>query len=300
MLEFRDITLEDKVMFDKWIKTPDQEISELNFTNFYMWRLENGFRYTIHSGFFVIISIPLKGEPYAFCPIGEGSESAFNSILEELKEYFYKNSLKLTFMKCNKEQAERIKAYFKENSVLESDRDNCDYLYLTEDMIHLKGKKFDAKRNHINKFKKNSQFEFLSMKEEHIEECIRINNEWCKTMNCNKVNHLFCENRANLELIKNFRFLGCEGALIKVNDKFEAFTMGEMLNSQTAVIHIEKGNFAIPGIYQFINQQFCENTWKSTQFINREQDLGLEGLRKAKESYHPLRLVEKYKVEVLE
>ena len=101
------------------------------------------------------------------------------------------------------------------------------------------------------------------------------------------------EKKANIELLNNYEALGCHGCLIKVNGSFEAYSIGEMLNKDTAVIHIEKANTKIKGLYQFINQQFCEKQWANALYINREQDMGVEGLRKAKLSYNPVELIEK-------
>jgi len=129
-----------------------------------------------------------------------------------------------------------------------------------------------------------------------IDECSRIMTEWCRAKNCNCQDGDYCERYANMELLRNFRVLGCKGALIKVDGSFKAFTAGEMLNSDTAVIHIEKADTKIEGLYTLINQQFCEKEWKDAVYINREQDLGLEGMRKAKLSYNPVRMVDKYTV----
>jgi hypothetical protein len=163
--------------------------------------------------------------------------------------------------------------------------------------MYLKGKKYDGKRNHINKFKKLYEYEYIPLKEEHLDECCRITEAWCSERSCDEHKGLYCEKLANFELIKNFRALGCKGALIKVNGRFEAFTIGEMLNSDTAVIHIEKANGSINGLYTYINQQFCLNQWHDAKYINREQDLGSEGLRKAKLSYKPVNFIDKYSIQ---
>jgi hypothetical protein len=120
--------------------------------------------------------------------------------------------------------------------------------------------------------------------------------EWCEEKDCDCQEGEYCEREANLELLKNFKTLGCKGALIKVDGAFEAFTVGEMLNKDTAVIHIEKAKDSIDGLYTLINQQFAQREWSQTTYINREQDLGLEGMRRSKLSYHPVRLIEKYTV----
>jgi len=98
--------------------------------------------------------------------------------------------------------------------------------------------------------------------------------------------------------LTHYQALNIKGSAVVIGETVEAFTFGELLNPQTAVVHIEKANPEIPGLYTLINQRFCQECWASVPFINREQDLGEEGLRKAKLSYHPERLVEKYRVEL--
>ena len=96
--------------------------------------------------------------------------------------------------------------------------------------------------------------------------------------------------------LRNFYDLNLQGAVILINGNVEAFTLGELLNEETAVVHIEKANPMIPGLYAVINQEFCRHSWFQVPFINREQDLGVSGLRTAKMSYHPHHLVEKFRI----
>ena len=96
------------------------------------------------------------------------------------------------------------------------------------------------------------------------------------------------------EMLTHFQALGVRGAMIEVNGKVEAVTLGEPLNPETFVIHIEKANGALVGIYQTINQAFCAKEATDFKYVNREQDLGVPGLRKSKESYHPCQMIKKY------
>jgi hypothetical protein len=108
--------------------------------------------------------------------------------------------------------------------------------------------------------------------------------------------NLLSEDYAVRRALTNFNELDYMGGAIMVNGRMEAFSLGELLNPDTAVIHIEKANPDIPGLYTAINQLFAENGWPDTEFINREQDLGIDGLRKAKESYYPHHMVNKYTI----
>ena len=96
--------------------------------------------------------------------------------------------------------------------------------------------------------------------------------------------------------LADFQALELQGGVILINDRVEAFTCGELLNAATAVIHLEKANPEVRGLYAVINQQFCQQAWAGVPFVNREQDLGEPGLRTAKMSYHPHHLVEKFRI----
>lgn len=297
-MDFAQITINDKELFDKYFKDYNPLKSELTFTNLFMWRDFYNFRYTIVSGLLCIISVPRAGSPYAYSPIGLATDESYREAMFFLKDYFLKNNWEFVFKKVSEDELQRLRAFVKSEADIVFDRDNCDYVYLTSDLVELKGKKFDGKRNHINKFNKLYEYEYVNISSELIDECKRIMEQWCEGRNCSCQRGDYCEKYANLEVLDNYDILGCKGALIKVNGKFEAFTIGEMLNSDTAVIHIEKANFSINGLYTMINQQFCKREWFGTKYINREQDLGQEGLRKAKLSYNPVMLVNKYTVMV--
>lgn len=176
------------------------------------------------------------------------------------------------------------------------DRDHCDYVYLTEELIHLEGNKFHGKRNHINKFKKHHTYDYTTLTPDLIDACLSLESEWCNLKHCELFPGLLGEERAIYQALHNMEKLDFKGGVIQIDGAVEAFALGEQLNPHTAVIHIEKANPAFDGLYQLINQEFCAHEWKGMTYINREQDLGDEGLRKAKLSYHPHHLVNKYTV----
>lgn len=295
-MDFSDITLKDKQLFDRYLKLYNPQESEFTFTNIYAWRKYYRFRYTILNDLLCIIATPSGLEPYALSPVGELESQRMDKSIRSLTDYFKENGFRPTFRKVEEGHLDYFKNHVKSSEDIVYDRDNSDYVYSTSDLIYLKGKKFDGKRNHINKFKSKNQFEYTPLDETLIDECNRIMEDWCREKNCSCQEGQYCERQANLELLKSYSYLGCKGALISVNGRYEAFTVGEMLNTDTAVIHIEKANTSIQGLYPFINQQFVEREWSGTLYINREQDLGLEGMRKAKLSYNPVRMIDKYTV----
>lgn len=295
-MEFSEITLNSKAQFDRYISQHHPLISELTFTNFFAWRYFYKFRYAIIGDLLCVVAVPCNSEPFAMMPIGNVREDNFAAAFTELKRYFEEKGWKLRFKKITKDELGFFKGFITSEDSVVYDRDNSDYLYNTADLIGLKGKKYDGKRNHINKFKKQHTYEYIPLECSLLGECSRIMEQWCRDRNCSCQRGDYCERQANLELLSNFKTLGCKGALIRMDGNFEAFTVGEMLNENTAVIHIEKAKNSVDGLYTFINQQFAEKEWSGSTFINREQDLGVEGMRKAKLSYHPVRLIDKYTI----
>jgi hypothetical protein len=295
-MEFSEITLNSKYLFDKYLKKHDPQISELTFTNFFAWRYYYRFRYAVIADLLCVIAVPGKGEPYAMMPLGEVYEKNFEQAYDAIRSYFHERGWKLCFSRITRDELTYFRNRVADDASIVYDRDNSDYLYLTKDLIELRGKKYDGKRNHINRFKREHTFEYVPLECSLLDECTRIMEEWCRDKDCQCQEGDYCERSANLEILRHFRTLGCKGALIRVDGEFAAFTVGEMLNEDTAVIHIEKARGSVNGLYAVINQQFAEHEWGSTTYINREQDLGLEGMRKAKLSYQPLMLVDKFTV----
>ena len=295
-MEFSEITLNSKYLFDHYIKKHDPQISELTFTNFFAWRYFYRFRYAVISDLLCVLAVPRKGEPYAMMPLGEVREDKFDQAYKAIRNYFVESGWKLCFGRIARDELVYFRSRVTDDASIVYDRNNSDYLYYTKDLAELKGKKYDGKRNHINRFMKEHTFEYVPLECGLLDECARIMEEWCRDKDCKCQEGDYCERTANLEILRHFRTLGCRGALIKADGEFASFTVGEMLNRDTAVIHIEKAKNSVNGLYAVTNQQFAQHEWNGTTYINREQDLGLAGLRKAKESYHPLMLIDKFTV----
>lgn len=178
-----------------------------------------------------------------------------------------------------------------------SDRDVADYAYLADDLINLSGRKFHGKKNHVRQFWKDyPTAEYLPITAEIIPQCREFLNQWCEVYrveNPDDINVNY-EQAAIHEIFDDFDAFKLKGGAILLGGKIAAFTFGEQFNSDTAVIHVEKADPEIRGAYTAINQAFVANEWANVTYINREEDLGLEGLRRAKESYHPVKMIEKF------
>jgi hypothetical protein len=175
-------------------------------------------------------------------------------------------------------------------------REHFDYLYRSQDLIQLAGGKYHAKRNHINTLERTYRWRYEPLEDRHLPACRELAAVWCRMKRCEEDLNLMGEWEAVGAALAHLEALQLQGGVILLDGRVEAFSLGELLNRETAVIHVEKANPEIRGLYALINQQFCQNVWAGVSYINREQDLGEPGLRTAKLSYHPHRLVEKFRL----
>ncbi|MBM4278326.1 MAG: DUF2156 domain-containing protein [Deltaproteobacteria bacterium] len=286
---FKNLSLENKPILDLAFQKFPSSISEFTFTNLFIWRHAYQIKISRLKNFLCLFAE--NGEhPFFFPPIGEGDIVEYGRILlRSMKE----KGVSVKIARVPEEVASRFD-WKSEGFVVESDRDQSDYIYLSENLINLQGRKYHRKRNHIKQFKEKYTYQYLPLTTEWIPECLRLGAQWCDLRQCEVIPGLFNESVAIKEALTHFEGLGVKGGIILINGKVEAFTLGEPLNHDTVVIHIEKANPVFEGLYPVINQAFLENHWSAYTYVNREQDLGEEGLRKAKESYFPHRMINKY------
>lgn len=174
------------------------------------------------------------------------------------------------------------------------DRDNSDYLYSLRELVELKGRHFDGKRNQIRKFKSSQKYDYLPLEPELARACLDIEAFWCLEKDCEHVAALDHERLAIRELVEHYGEFRLLGGAIRLQDRLAAFALGEALNPETLVIHFLKALPGVPGLYQIMLNEFLSRAGAGFKFVNLEQDLGVPGLRQSKESYHPLRLVNAY------
>jgi len=173
-------------------------------------------------------------------------------------------------------------------------RDEWDYVFQTTDLIALQGPKYHTQRKEIKKATSQYDLVFEPMSEEHIASSLQLEESWCNLRACSFDKLSTAEDAALKEALANFETLHLLGGVVLIDGKVEALTVGERLNENTAVVHFEKANPNIRGLYPYINQRFTAVVLKDFAFVNREQDLGEPGLRRSKEGYHPHHFVEKH------
>jgi uncharacterized protein len=291
--EFKTVEMSDGDFIREKMRAIGPLTSEMTFTNLFMWLNHYRFEWSFYGDCLLVLSRPLDGDPYFLPPIGPcGRREAATAALEWLRREKGIASPKIE--RADPELAAEFKTL--EHAAVEPQRDHYDYVYNSQDLITLAGRKFHDKKNHINRFARRLKSEYVPFTGAHADECLMVVDKWCDNRECDKHPVLKAETEAVKQALRHFDALQIQGGAILINGRIEAFTFGEMLNRDTAVIHAEKADIGIPELFAVINQQFCEKQWASVPFINREQDLGLAGLRRAKLSYNPVRLIEKFRI----
>lgn len=291
MIAFKDITIQDKDTITAYTMNSCRRNCDLSFSNLCSWRFLYHTKFAIVDNFLVFKF--WAGDELAYMmPVGEGNlEKVLNELVEDARQEGEPFCM-LGVCSCMREDLEAIMPGQFGFTV---DRDYADYIYLRSDLATLKGKKFQSKRNHINKFRNTyPDYEYTPITKDRIQECLELEAKWCKANDCDQQEGTGNERRALLYALNHFEELGLTGGILHVNGQIVAFTFGMPINKETFGVHVEKADTNIDGAYAMINYEFANHIPEQYIYINREEDLGIEGLRKAKLSYHPEMILEKY------
>ncbi len=292
MLEFRSIEISDKDWINRLLQKSDFRGCEYSFSNNMAWKRLSNSTICRYKDFYICGSKLENGGMSFTFPAGQGD---YKGVLSEMKRYSESNNYPLNLWNVSPSKAEFIKDLGFEIKIEETP-ESYDYIYLTDELISLRGKKFHSKRNHL---KKTSAYdwEYKKVTEKDFDDCIVFCTE---KYNEKDIDHSsIAEQFAIHTYFEHFNELGLSGGMIKSDGKIVALTIGEQLSSDTFCVHIEKADTDYQGIYVLINNCFAKDCAVDFKYINREEDLGIEGLRKAKRSYNPVFMVEKNTVEFL-
>lgn len=291
MLEFRDIRLADKDRITAALRDSDFMGCEYSFANNMAWKRLSESKISFYKNFYLCCAFGAdQSSPHFIFPAGNGD---YSEVIGEMKRFSESLNKPLVIWGVTEKILAVLNEIFPGQFIAEYDRDSSDYIYFSEDLINLKGKKYHGKRNHFAKLR---DYEYSPITENDINDCIcfcaRSYNDRADT-----ADHSFiAEQYAINTYFSYFSELGLQGGMIKIGGEIAAVTIGEKLNSETFCVHIEKADTRFPGIYAGINKIFAENAAAGSKYINREEDMGIEGLRKAKLSYHPAFLLDKYTI----
>ena len=300
VINFKKLEKSDKPVFDKFYRAGYYENAYASFTGLYMWREMGGTRWALDDDVIYLIS-EWHGKFSAFQPLC--ATDKIPAAIAKIVAMFNECGHPLQMYGLEKNFVEELVKYPAAQFEISSDRNNSDYVYLAQDLINLSGRKYHDKKNHLNQFRKDyPTAEYAPITCEIIPQCREVLNSWYEIHRAENPDDVFlCYEQAAIhEIFDNFDEFGLKGGAILLGGKVVAFTFGEQLNSDTAVIHVEKADPTIRGAYTAINHDFVANAWADMTFINREEDMGLDGLRQAKESYRPVKLIDKFSARILE
>ncbi len=288
---FKALELSDREVFTEYFVAYQPQTSEWTFTNLFIWRDYFNYQWSIVEGALSVVARQ-DNDVFGLQPIAQGSRRrAVDRILGYLSEA---GSSVPTIRRADR----RLTSELESNGFLiRPTEDHFDYVYRSSDLIELAGRKFHSKRNFIRGFLSSTPTaRYRSLTPDLLASCQDLTDRWCSTLPCAEDMNLRGEWSAAQQALAHFDQLRLRGGVYLVHDRVEAYSIGEMLNPNTAVIHVEKANRDIRGLYAAINREFARDFCSGVSFVNREQDLGDEGLRKAKLSYQPHHQEEKFEI----
>lgn len=290
--DFKRAELEDKDMISHYFKHHTSRSCERTFVNVFLWSRQYPVKWAIIEDTLVFKSQDEEHLSFAF-PAGDAE--AVKRVIPMLSDYSRERGYAFRMYNVTPDNFQQLEEWFPGRYEIEYDPGSADYVYESEKLATLSGKKLHGKRNHINKFKAmyDGRWSYEPMARDNLEECFQMALKWRNDNGCNDDEEKNAEMCVTLNALRLFEELELTGGILRLDGEIIAFTLGEPVCSDTFVVHIEKAFADIQGAYPMINQQFVEHECMAYPYVNREEDTGSEGLRKAKLSYRPVFMVEK-------
>ncbi|MBQ8600385.1 MAG: DUF2156 domain-containing protein [Clostridia bacterium] len=284
-MDFKTPEFSQKSAVDRFVREQDSCLCDQTFGNIFCWSAAFDVKLAVADGGFIV-----RWGRRCTVPIGENRKALLEQLLKAGETQFLGIDDRT---KCWMEEAFPGQFSFTEL------RNNADYIYDRESLENLKGKKLASKRNHIHYFEEHFDWEVRSIDETNLEDVKAFNDEWCRKNHCHAEQSLEWEGCAVRRALHHYQKLDYRGIALYANGKICAFTCGESLGKEGFCVHVEKADSEIRGAYPMVNREFVKTLPPEIRWINREDDTGDEGLRKAKLSYRPAILLMKYKAEVI-
>ncbi|MDY6839308.1 MAG: phosphatidylglycerol lysyltransferase domain-containing protein [Thermodesulfobacteriota bacterium] len=286
MLEMRPLALSDRPLVKDYLRRYPPQISELTFTNLFVWRHSRPILLAEVED--AIVFVTTDGQN------GNGERFVLGHPVGGALPLTVANGLGVDvagFIRIPKDMAGTLRD---QSLLITPDRDNWDYVYRVADLAELAGRRYHKKRNLIKQCLSAFRCVYEPVTPALLGACSDMQDRWCQARQCKLDRGLCREYVAIRNMFDHFAALGLVGGAIRMDGVIQAYAVGEELRSGTAVCHFEKAMPGFRGLGQLMNQWFAKHTLKDFEFENREQDLGIAGLRQAKESYYPHHMVEKY------
>ena len=286
MSTIRSLELSDRPTIEAFLQRYPPEISELTFSNLFVWRNSRPIFFAEVEDSIVFVANPAK----------EGAEQkvVFGQPVGKALPLVVASSLDVQvagFVRLGVQAADHLR---EADLHVVADRNNADYVYRSADLAKLSGRRLHKKRNLVKQCLSAYTCEYEPIMPELIDECSEMQARWCKAKECGRNPGLCDEYIAIQEVFSHYQDLNLIGGAIRIDGIIQAYSIAEELSPGTAVCHFEKAMPEFRGLSQLINQWLAKFALSEFEFINREQDLGIQGLRQAKESYCPDHMVHKF------
>ena len=291
MLDFQYLTLADKTEYEKALLAGPSRGCEYSFANLYLWGRQ---KMTRLGDFFLLFSQFNRRTVYPF-PVGSGDlRPALDAIIADAEQ----RGIPCRITGLSEVDMQLIEQLYPGKFRFHCDRDSYDYIYDIRELATLPGRKFQKKRNHLNRFRTaHPSCTVQPIAELDIPAVESFAKQWYAAREAeDPQGDLYMEKAALRGALAHYKELGLEGLMLLEEGRILAFTMGSFLSADTVDVHFEKADPLADGAYPAINQafaQYLQEKYPHILYLNREDDMGLEGLRKAKLSYNPHRLAEK-------
>lgn len=291
MIDFKAITKDKKEEFEQCLFDGNERGCEYSFANLYMWGRQRG---EIIDGYLVLFSQYNRRTVYPF-PVGNGDiKPVLDTVIADSKE----RGIPCRFTGMTAREKAILEELYPDKFSYHCDRDFFDYVYDINDLAELKGRKYHSKKNHFNRFvTAYPDYRVEPISDKNIDEVREMVDKWYADRLAEAPDSDFQMEQVAIEkAIKSYKELGMEGLALYIGDKMVAMTLASRMSYNTFDVHFEKAVRGIDGAYAVINCEFARyirDKYPEIEFLNREDDMGIEGLRKAKEGYRPHHMVEK-------
>ncbi|MBR2742099.1 MAG: DUF2156 domain-containing protein [Clostridia bacterium] len=290
MLDFKGVELSDRETLLTYLTPQKYRICDFSFINMFAWRAAYGTSFAIEDET-LYIRVGETPEKYVFLPpLGGDIKQAIGRLVDYTKE----QGIKLTLVSVPKELKETLSAVMEGAFEFTENRDGYDYLYERDKLASYSGKKLHGKKNHVNKFRATYNWRVEEITRDNIEDCVTIQTQWCAENECEGADGSLGDETCAVRTVLSAYFdLPARGLVLYVDDEPAAFSIGSAITDDTFDVHIEKALVKYDGVYSMICMQMAEICAEGFTYINREEDLGDEGLRKSKLSYRPAEILSK-------
>ena len=293
MLEFRSPEVSDKQWIYELASISNLPCADSSFGNIYCWSHSTAPKIA-RLGNRLVMRLCIGGKCMYAYPVGSGD---IRPAIELMAEDARSIGSPFIMRSITRPLLSQIHTFFRSEPVISTNPDSSDYVYLASDLANLSGKKFHAKKNHVNRFMAEHQWSFEPITPENIHSCHNFASHWFIEAESERGVDYLSEIRAMRNAFDIYFEAGYDGGIVLADGQIVAFTMGELISPDTFVTHFEKARASVNGGYSIINQQFAKyllEKYPGLTYINREEDMGIENLRKAKQSYRPVFMVDKY------